>query len=286
VLGGSGWFGRTALNMIGVQDADVLVVGSYARNIEVNGKAFYVRPWDATDIKRFQPDLVLDFAFLTRDLIRTLGEQEFARQNLVLSERLLSLNELGSVRTLFSVSSGAATLQAFESGANSTDLYGEQKLANEGALREIALSGATNVIIARAWSVTGGHVLKPRNYAFSDFILSGLEDGQIVIRAPHPVTRRYCAVEDFLAVALASGLDKQITDLDSGGPLVELEELARVIAEKLGNPSVKVSFPDRSEVLPDNYHSSGTDWESAASNLGFEPLSLSGQVVNVRDSLR
>ena len=271
--------------MIGEVGPDFLVMGSYAREIVVSGKGFSVRKWDRARVKRFQPDLVFDFAFLTKDSIQILGEQEFARQNRRMSERLLSLAELGTVRNLLTVSSGAAIMRTVDSAGCGQDLYGEQKLANEKALRDIALSGTTKVTIARAWSVTGGHVQKPQNYAFSDFILSAVENRKIIIRAPHPVMRRYCSVEDFLAVALAYGHDKQIAEFDSGGPLVEVGELARHIAENLGNPEIEILFSGRLESNPDNYQSGGRGWETITSELGFTPLTLSQQIVNVRDSL-
>jgi nucleoside-diphosphate-sugar epimerase len=124
ILGGSGWFGRTALSMIGELGPDFLVIGRYPREIVVNGKVFSVSKWDRARVERFQPDLVLDFAFLTKDSIQLLGEQEFARQNRRTSERLFSLAELGTVRNLLTVSSGAAIMRTVDFAGGGQDLYG------------------------------------------------------------------------------------------------------------------------------------------------------------------
>ena len=49
--------------------------------------------------------------------------------------------------------------------------------------------------------------------------------GSVRVHAAGEVWRRYCLVEDFLAVALTEALDGRVQILDSGGPLVELGEL-------------------------------------------------------------
>lgn len=284
VLGGAGWFGRTALAMLGQMANEVLVIGSYERTIDIGSLEIPIRAWDQRFIAAYKPDLVLDFAFLTRDFEQTLGTKKFRAVNDVLSERLRGLAHMASVQRILTVSSGAAVVPKGGSAASPLDSYGQQKLALEASLSDAAALTGTEVAIARAWSVSGGHVQKYQNYAFSEFIHSAVNHGFVRLRAKSLVTRRYCAVEDFLAVVMANSQGRSWVEVDSGGEVVELGDLASLVAEEVGADSVSVVSNPRDVSLSDSYHSDNASWLRACSSARFEPLTLLEQIHNVREA--
>lgn len=285
ILGASGWFGRTALAAFGQHFENLLMVGSFAREINVSGRVYHLQEWDPSAVDRFQPTVVFDFAFLTRDWLKTLGEAEYIRRNTELTARLFEVSAIGSLRRLLTVSSGASLRPQMDGESRGLDPYGQQKKETELRLKEVAAMGAVDVVIARAWSVSGGFVQKPASYAFSDFIMSSINRGVIEVRADHPVFRRYISVEDLLAVALLDSSGTSFYELDSGGSLLELVDLANTISEAAGGVRVEVWHENRLAKPADSYHSSGEAWDSALQRTGYQALTLHQQIRNVANEL-
>jgi len=277
VLGASGWFGRTALALLGERATNCLLISSKTRVIEVGHVPFSVNAWNERLIDDFAPTVVLDFAFLTKDAIPRLGIRDYEDQLDLLGQRLFRIAEIPSVERILTVSSGAARhhLEAPENHP-----YGEKKRGTELQLREIAKRGL-RVSVARAWIVSGGFVTKPHNYAFSDFVLNALTTGVITVEAQQKVYRRYCAVEDLLALTLAHNSTDAFYDLDSGGELVELGELATEVTRCLPESRVRFVHPSRDDDGSSRYHSSGDQWEHLVGTLGYPALNLERQIENV-----
>ena len=76
--------------------------------MQVGEKTLSVRELNEREVERFSPDLVLDFAYLTRDWISELGVSEYRAGNEVLAERLVRAATLRSVKTVLTISSAAA----------------------------------------------------------------------------------------------------------------------------------------------------------------------------------
>jgi|AntAceMinimDraft_11_1070367.scaffolds.fasta_scaffold11159_4 nucleoside-diphosphate-sugar epimerase len=285
ILGASGWFGRTALSMMERGAQNALLIGQSERYIKIDGSTILIREWSDDFLEEFAPDLVLDFAFLTKAKILPLGLEEFSRQNAMLSRRLFSIASFPSVKKLVTVSSGDAFHKRPTQSERGRGSYGRQKAHNEGVLRGVATEADKEIIVARAWSVSGGHVQTPEKYAFSDFISRALRERKIQITAPHKVFRRYCAIEDFLAVALLAPTEKHYMEFDSGGALVELEDLAKLVAAEIGDVLLESQYPDRAGTAPDNYFSDGQSWESLCREIGLYPLDIVSQIRNVSKAL-
>jgi nucleoside-diphosphate-sugar epimerase len=136
--------------------------------------------------------------------------------------------------------------------------YAAQKRLYESKISEIAESLGVDISVARVWSVTGSYVTKPDSFAFTDLI-SQAKLGQIDIRSNHLIYRRYCSVEDVLAIAMIPEVPGRNTVFDTGGELVELGELAKLIVE-IVNPNAEILRQLDSTVRQDNYHSDNKDW--------------------------
>lgn len=280
VTGAGGWFGRTAIAMTRKAGVDLLATGSKDQNIEIDGQGQPVQAQSLEAISAFKPTVVIDTAFVTRERLSVLGHKTYVETNQKLIDQSLAIAALPWVRKYVGFSSGATMHLAGQASFSlEENPYAAQKRIYESKIAETARSLQVDVSVARIWSVTGSYVTKPESFAFSDLITQA-RLGQINIRSNHAVFRRYCSVEDVLAIAILPKVPGSITVFDTGGELVELGELAELIVE-LVYPNAEIRRRLDTALPQDNYHSDNKDW----SNLtGFARLSLDtlrGQITRV-----
>ena len=279
VLGPTGWFGRTALALSFPSNAAFHLVGSRRGDLRVREKTLTVHEWSDREVERFSPDLVLDFAYLTRNWISELGLSEYRARNEVLADRLVRAATLGSVKTVLTISSGAAV-------QSELDPYGAGKKKIELALRDALRSSTTKLGILRAWSVSGGFVREPDQYALSSFVRQGLNSKIIRVSADRMVFRRYCAVEELLAVGMHLAHRHSHSLLDSGGEKLEMFEIAQKVAEQIPGANVILEHPARVYQEPDDYSSDNESWVRGFREAHLNPISLEEQIANVIHALR
>lgn len=281
VVGATGWFGTTVLALLESSDLPIHAIASRSRSISIGSRMWDVSVWDEEYVTAFRPTVILNFAFLTRDKEASLGPVGYARALEDLNQRLESMAQLPSVRALLTVSSGAA-IHVPEGDDLPIGTYGEAKRMEESlALSMISPSRA--VVVARAWSLSGTLVQRPRDYAFSDLVLQARE-GVIRVNAPCEVWRRYCGVDDYVAVCTRALMEQRSGIIDSGGPDVELRDLARLVAERFpgGRPEVvaaTVTEPAR------RYMSDDSTWREACTAADFVPATLAQQIDLVQGGL-
>lgn len=281
VLGATGWFGSTMLALLADHPASVLPVASRPRALNVAGRTWSVVGYDVDPIVEFAPTIVLDFAYLNRGRERELGTAQYARLLADLTARLGQVARLPSVRAVLTVSSGAA-VEAPEGPTAPFGPYGEGKQVLEDLAHGL-VDPARAVMVARAYSVSGVLVGRPRDYAFSDLVLQA-RSGRIELRAPSQVWRRYCGVDDYLAVCLAEVMAGRSGTIESGGPLVELRALADQVADRyLGDRPVVVAAPPTGDAL--RYASDDADWSAACARQDYLPASLAAQIDAVQAGL-
>jgi hypothetical protein len=285
VLGGGGWFGQTCLAMSSGLDVQYLLIGQSERMVSIGGKSLPIRTWSAEKILSFEPNVVLDFAFLTKDLIPVVGHDQFIKVNQELSDQLFWVTQLPSVQAILTISSGAATLGSASPSDPHYDPYGGLKREVEESMAAIASAGGVKVQIGRAWSVSGGYVGKPMLYAFSGFIESALKRKQIVVESSSLVFRRYCAVEEFLAICFASMLGGGPQQIDSGGHLIEIGELAHLIAKQVPGTEVYFEVSDRKKQTENRYHSDSEQWNALLKKFELTDLTIGEQIGNVVASI-
>ena len=282
VLGAGGWFGRTYISLVAGLGIPLLLIGSYSRKVEVGGVEHEIVEWSEESVLLFRPTIVLDAAFLTRRYLEVLGHKEYLRKNMLLMKRVLWLAGLESVRRVVTISSGAV-YSARDAGVDAPNLepYGFLKQELESQLVTQASQTDTTLVVARAFSVSGGFVQFPEEYALSSFVRQALDSGLIRVEAPALVYRRYCSVSDFLAVGFGLSNTSGITQFDSGGDLVELADLARMVAEAVEGPVSVEAQPDRAAAGRSNYCSDNTEWEQALRETNLSALNLPQQISEV-----
>lgn len=98
----------------------------------------------------------------------------------------------------------------------------------------------------------------------------------IQINSSGPVFRRYSEVEDLLKVALTVKPGGEV--IESGGELIEIEDLAKLIVDdlELGAKIVRSNLTKDS----DHYHSDNGSWMLATAAAGIQPKSLRKQIAS------
>jgi nucleoside-diphosphate-sugar epimerase len=276
ITGASGWFGRTALDLLAPLGLPTLAVAGRARMIRLGEYEVGCRVWDDQEVAAFAPTVVLDCAFLTREKVAYMPLGEYVAANRTLTERLVYATQLPGVRLALTVSSGAAIHphDALD-GPVEDNPYGYLKREAEQRLATAAADSGAVPIVARAWSISGAHVQRPRGYALGSMILAAAS-GAIVVRARRPVFRRYVLAEELLALGIAEGGVGPAT-IDSGGELVEMGDLAARIAAMV-RPDAVISRDEVDPRDPDRAHSDGQDWDRRCHRWDFAIAPLNRQI--------
>jgi len=281
VLGASGWLGTTLVRQLLSQGSrSHLFIASHTRQQPLGPNIYLVRAFSLAEIRDFSPEVVINCAFLTKDRFRSHDIQDFIRINEDLTSQFLDILSLPHVGVGVTISSGSATLPS----ADSIDLnpYGYLKRLEQEQLLSMGSSTLT-VGAARAWSLSGDLVPNPSSYALSDFIWQALTTGQITVNATSEVWRRYCDAAEFLKLSLDAIITGRESIVDSGGPLVELRELADIVSEVIGGVAVSSTSPvGVSEI----YASNGQQYEQLCMESGISIESLSSQIYRVTEALR
>ncbi len=258
---------------------DLLLVGSHARTISVDGEKFPVAKFDLSLIEKFKPTVLIDFAFVTREHLDDISEVAYRKVNEGLINQALDIFALPSVKYAMYTSSGAAVYPKDALlGEYSENPYGYLKRRTEELALEAAERLDKKVVVIRPWSLSGTMVTKEYEFAFSSFIRQSF-GGEIHVKSPNPVSRRYVSAEDFLAVALAKLFSESgaFEVLDSGGELISLVQLAQKVADSQTHDVSVVSHQSSSEVK-DNYYSNNEQWSRECEALGFYPETLIEQI--------
>ena len=280
VTGAGGWFGRTAIVMTRESGLALLATGSKDQQIDIDGQSQSVHAQSLEIIAAFEPTVVIDTAFVTRERLPALGYKAYVETNQKIIDQSLAIAALPSVRKYIGFSSGATIhLAGNTSFSLEENPYAAQKRIYESQLSEIAGSVDCDISVARVWSVTGSYCTKPESFAFTDLIAQA-KRGLIEFKARRLVFRRYCPVEDILAVAMIPNKPGSNSVFDTGGDLIELGDLAKIVVE-LVNPNAKVWRQVDSGLPSDNYHSDSQEWDGLLQSADLAFDSISDQIIRV-----
>lgn len=284
VTGAGGWFGLTIAALFDGLQQDVMYVTRRPRTLDfMSGKVAAVA-WDWEAVTSFAPTVVIDCAFILRDFIEDMPFQEYVTSNALLTSQMLQVAGLPSVSNLIYVSSGASVHPVDATITGLVDNpYGHIKRTTELTLAAFAKENAKVATVLRPWSLSGSLVTRPDRYAFSDLITQ-VNSGNVEIRAGHQVLRKYVGVDDFFAVGLDAAR-RGVPVLNSGGDLVEFEELARTMSSVLSQP-INLERNHVSGLPADDYYSQDSSWNSACHAANFIPATLAEQISHVAISLR
>ena len=280
VTGAGGWFGRTAIAMTREAGLELLATGSKDQQIEIDGQSQSVQAQSLEIIAAFKPTVVIDTAFVTRERLTILGHKTYVDTNQRLINESLAIAALPSVRKYIGFSSGATMhLAGNTSFSLEENPYAAQKRIYERKISEIAADLQSDISVARVWSVTGSYCTKPDTFAFTDLIAQA-KFGLIEVKAKRPVYRRYCALEDVLAIAMLPTATGSNPIFNTGGELIELGDLAKLVVD-LVNPNAEIRRQIDPQLPSDDYYSDSKDWDGLLQSADLAKDSISEQVARV-----
>jgi UDP-glucuronate decarboxylase len=282
VTGATGWFGSVALDLLYEalgEEAPARVMG-YAgaeRDVVVSdGRRVRVRPLSDLGFQDPSPTTLVHLAFVTRDKVATLGVDTYISQNSAISAAVIEAVAKHRPRQVVTFSSGAVYSPT---GGLVSDLradpYGALKYADEVGFQAATREVGGVCVIPRVFSVAGARMTKPGEYALGAMITMARAGGPIEVTARGPVFRSYCGVDEVVALALWAAFSGRPVVFDTCGTVVEMGELAQLVAQVHGLDDDRVERTVDPAVPAERYVGDGTVMEGLASeaDLSLRPLS-------------
>ena len=279
VTGINGWLGKSFINiasnngknyeLVGLSSSDKIQIIFNAQNnkIKVPIKNF----WNSNNLSGEVEGLV-HLAFLTRDKLKNMSSSEYLYKNRQITQRACSLILDHKPNWVLTVSSGATQ------NSDEANFYGQLKLEEENALNNACESSGSTLVIGRLWGATGFLMPINRNYAISDFICQGLETGKINVNSRYEVWRRYVDADQFMHLLYSKALVGDSVIINSGGPKIEIGDLAKKIAFNLGIKDQVFRNLETDSQLIDDYFFSGNEYEIAMDKIGIIAKGIDEQV--------
>lgn len=279
ISGASGWLGKQTIEVIeSVESAESPLL------FTSNGRDIVLRNSGERKTKSFlesQPPAILEgfihLAFLTRDKVRNIGSKDFISTNLRLISKACQIIESSKPKWVVVVSSGAILDRS--SGKLESNIernpYGFCKRIEELLIEQSAQTVGANVVFGRLWGATGELMPPNSAYALSDFIISAHREKKININSGGKVFRRYLDAGEFMKVLIKAGVSGKSLTIDSGGPLIEIGDLAELVSQHFQDVEIQRS-PALDQV--DDYYPHGDEFEKLAGELGVELANIKNQV--------
>mgnify|MGYP003840892553 FL=1 len=292
VTGATGWLGRETVARVlegkfeGITQSDLLLASSNGRDLELDSLGVY--PTVALENLSHRESTnsiegLVHLAFITKDKTTQYSFSEYVAKNIELISAACEIIERDKPKWVVVVSSGAiidrATLEIENNVVRNP--YGFCKRIEEALIAESARKVGANIVIGRLWGGTGLYMPVKRAYAISDFIESAKESGAIRINSGGDVIRRYCDAGDFMEVLVRSAIQGDTTTLDSGGSIIEVGELAKLISARLGEISISRS---QTPTAVDDYYPRGSEFEELAKSVGVQLHGIDEQVLRTLKS--
>jgi UDP-glucuronate decarboxylase len=284
VVGGSGWLGMAALEMLhGLFGADfssrVVCFGSAERELVLRGGVRVPQaPLSALARLPRKPSVVLHLAFLTQDKISQMPLVQYLEINRSISSQVLAVLESIGARAVFLPSSGAV----YRTLGGQSDAYGALKLEDEAHFGRWAECTGSTAVIARVFNLSGPYINKQSTYALASFILNALRGEPTMVKATQPVFRSYVAIEELMSVAaflFAEG-PRGVSRFDTAGEeVIEVGELAARVGKTL-NPASSIRRPPLCEHPADRYVGNPEPYRELRRLAGVEPIGLEEQILS------
>ena len=279
IYGANGWLGRSALksmidNCSHLDSSKILLIGSRASSIQLEGINFQILEQGEAfqDIK--ENGSFYNAAFLRKEKLAALGFRDYVNENNSISnyaELVISSKKLSS---FINVSSGAASTFDVDEKSIDVEPYGYLKKHWEERFANACQENGTQSINCRVYSVSGQYINEFKNLALTNFISQAKDKKKIEVKSPATL-RTFIDAVDLAQVLYKLIFEKSNFNIDSGGQLVSLSELAISVANTLGLSSDAVEEgPERSADYFGNYQK----FNSLAKHLNVEIKNLDSQI--------
>lgn len=283
-MGGSGWATKTAEWFLTEKSIfraeDLTFYGSFNRKEKINSTNYMVQEWLPKKLKA-EVSLFMPFGFLTVDKYKNLGKFEYLKKNRELIKKSIEFIGLNKPDRCVVFSSGIANsgLQISPRSEAYTQ-YAQLKIEEEIAIREACMKTKTNLVICRLYSASGRHMTDPNRYALGNFIVQALNHSRIKVSSNFPTYRRYVDMAQLIEICFKLTTDHKFIEFESGGKLVEIRELAKMVGQELKCEVESSGEPDETKV--DKYYSDSQIMEKFAEQYSIDMYELQTQINETR----
>jgi nucleoside-diphosphate-sugar epimerase len=284
ISGGTGWIGRSLVEEIIATRYcpidQIVLISSQAKNIEISNKIMQTKTWENLVLKA-PVHIYFDLAFQTQEKLTVLGKKKYTEENKKIIENSVKFITLYKPKSTFLASSGAVYGTNYLSTPTPVSTYGDLKYLQELQISKVTEDQNLNLLISRIFNISGGNINKFETFAITQMIKSAIDHKYIKVFADHQVFRRYADIGQLTRLVLQLLKSDFNGVFDSGGPLIEMRELADRI-KKVIDPSVKLEFTAiNTKSTSDNYYSRSDQYEILLNQyLGEKPIEIEDQISN------
>ena len=279
IYGANGWLGRSALksiidNCLNLDSTKILLIGSRTSNIQIAGLNFRIFEQSEAFQSIQENGCFYNAAFLRKEKLVSLGFKKYVKENNSISNYADSVINSKKLSSFINISSGAA--RAFDVDKKSIDVepYGYLKKYWEERFVNACQEYRTQSINCRVYSVSGQYINEFKNLALTNFILQAKNKKKIEVKSPATLRTLIDAVD--LARVLYKLLnEKNNFNIDSGGQLVSLSELAGSVAKALSLTSDDVEEGSERSL---DYYGNYEKFNVLANHLNIEIKNLDSQI--------
>lgn len=299
ITGATGWLGRALAEMLrrvlGEKFAErVILCGSREQSMTL-GDGTVVAIHELSEASRLldgRPALLFHFAFLTKDRVGSLSDQEYVERNRVISGMVASLVEEGNVSGVMLASSGAVYdhLHGGKRDA-AASLYGRLKAEDESRFEKVCGARNVRLVAPRIFNLSGPCMNKFDAYALSAIVVDVLKGGPIRLRADKRVLRSYFYIGDLFELCMRCLIDESMQGtairFDTvGNETIEVGELAERIRAVLNQPSMPIERPALKTDSEDRYIGDPSGLNALLARYDIAPLALDAQIAKTVDYIR
>lgn len=279
IYGANGWLGRSAIAATidlfpDLSLNSILLLGSRSSKITIRGKNLEIKE-SLSGINLINEDSIfINCAFLRREQLAKLGEEEYVKQNLRIMELPALVLRKHRIFSLVNLSSGVAGLVQGGVNSSSQDIYAALKRRYEIELaHETSLAG-TNFLNCRVFSVSGSYLNEFENLALSLFIAHALKSEPIYVRSPESI-RSYIDGVNLMTILLKLAINGETGNYDSGGICVTMKELAETVLRIIDSRKSELII---GEEKGKSYFGDFKNFNDLSNQLGVTILDLDDQV--------
>jgi nucleoside-diphosphate-sugar epimerase len=287
ISGIRGWLGNSAVNVLlkdfSIKPSQIVGIGSQRGLVKIGVNSYEVKTWEDLSLGIKNVELFLHFGFLTKDKVETIPFEEYVAKNKAITNQALEFINIYSPSAVVNVSSGAVfNAPTFRELTNdlSNNPYGFLKLEEENKLQELCAEKNIGIVINRLWGLSGSDVKNKEPYALYEFINKAQKNEPIEINSKNLVFRRYVHDRQLMRLLLKLAFESETILFDSGGQLIEIEELAKLVVSVLNSKSNISKRNLDPKAIKDEYHSKNSRYEEIFGlNMNETLLSLADQII-------
>lgn len=283
VNGATGWLGSATLRAVTRIEAHQdpwlkTFLGSFSRTHSFHDLGNHeILNSDVNQLGLSHPDIFVNLAFKTRDYILKLGKAEYTKINIGIIENSTELARRLKPKSIILVSSGVVTKYQESAGQVHNDAYTKLKIHEEEEFKKVSKEINANLVILRMWAASGADMTEPEKYGIGNLLIQSRLSPSVVIESPTKVFRRYADASQQLEICLRLAMSGDSLTLNSGGVLLEIRDLAKLIISEYSPRKKLIQRIDDKE-KSDDYFWSGHMFEEYANKVNVELYSIAKQL--------